>query len=69
MNRVMLNIHSNQLAWQRNNGYKWNKYSITVQEFLNGNLGFQLDCESADMKPNYLEGVCASDWNKRRASG
>ena len=49
----MLKIHSNRLTWQRINFYRRNKYSITVEEFLDGNL----DSERADTKSNYLEGA------------
>ena len=41
----MLKIHGNRLTWQRNNFNRRNEYSITVEEFLDGNL-LKLDFNS-----------------------
>ena len=47
------------------------KYYITIEELLNGNLlkRFQLNSECVAMKPSYSEAGRVSDWNERRASG
>ena len=44
-------------------------YCTGISRWIPFKNGSQLDSEHADMKPSYLEGIRAFDWNKRHASG